>query len=155
MGQGLINFSNSQFDYSDGIDRNVYTDRVGGIKVGDPLWSAQLWENVGGTFQAVGGRQNFLGSVGGDFTLGQWLFASRTLSVPGGTPTTLQVRIFDGQGNLLVTSSDFAYTPPTSPTPPPDSLLMTNFRAFAVPEPSTIALGVLGLGALLLFRRRK
>jgi hypothetical protein len=32
---------------------------------------------------------------------------------------------------------------------------MLNFRAFVVPEPSTIALGVLGLGALLLFRRRK
>jgi hypothetical protein len=38
---------------------------------------------------------------------------------------------------------------------PPNSVGLTSFNLFVVPEPSTIALGVLGLGALLVFRRRK
>jgi hypothetical protein len=37
----------------------------------------------------------------------------------------------------------------------PNSVGWTSFNVHGVPEPSTIALGVLGLGSLLLFRRRK
>jgi hypothetical protein len=155
LAQGAVNFSNSASDYGDGIDRWVYVDFVGGQKVVDTSWSAQLWENVGGTFESVGGRQNFLGAVGGIFTEGTWLFQGRTLTADRGEATTLQVRIYDGAGTELAQSTPFAYTPPTSASPAPSDLLMTEFRAFAVPEPSTIALGVLGLGALLIFRRRK
>jgi len=44
-----------------------------------------------------------------------------------------------------------------APNPPADSVGTTSFNlhTLPVPEPSTIALGVLGLGALVLFRRRK
>jgi len=41
------------------------------------------------------------------------------------------------------------------PNPPPNLVGLTSFNLFQVPEPSVIALGVLGVGALLLFRRRK
>ena len=37
----------------------------------------------------------------------------------------------------------------------PNSIGWTSFNVHGVPEPSTIALGVLGLGSLLLFRRRQ
>jgi len=153
LAQGAINFSNSPFDYTDGIDRLVYD--ATGAPIGDSSLSAQLYEDVGGTWTAVGAPTPFLGSVGGTFTLGIWQFIGRTLNVPGGTQTTLQVGVLDAGGAVLATSDPFTYTPPTSASPPPSDLVMVNFRAFTVPEPSTIALGVLGLGALVLFRRRK
>jgi hypothetical protein len=154
MAQGPVNFSNSPFDYGDGIDRLVYEDIGMTIPVGNATWQAQLEENVGGVWTPVGGPTPFLGDVGGTFTAGIWQFVGRSLNVAGGVETQLRVAVLD-QGNVLATSDPFAYTPPTSTTPPPSALLMTEFRAFGVPEPSTIALGVLGLGALLLFRRRK
>jgi len=153
--QGAINFSNSPFDYGDGIDRLVYEDPGLTIPVGRSDWSAQLYEDVGGTWTAVGQPTAFLGNVGGTFTAGIWQFVGRTLNADRGVATTLQVGVLDSSGNLLATSAPFSYTPPTSTTPPPSALVMTEFRAFGVPEPSTIALGVLGLGALVLFRRRK
>ena len=80
----------------------------------------------------------------------------------------MQVRVWDhtrfvtyadavAGGGVTGESLRFTYTTSSSPTPPPSDLVLLNLRAFAlnVPEPSTIALGVLGLGSLLLFRRRK
>jgi hypothetical protein len=147
LAQGTVNFSNFGTSFTDGIDRRVYVDEVGGNPVTDPTWRAQLLENGA----PVGAAANFIGS----FAPGQWAFGNRTLSVPAGTPTTLAVQILNASGAVLATSDTFSYSAPTGATPPPTDFLMTNFRAFAVPEPSTIALGVLGLGALLLFRRRK
>jgi hypothetical protein len=147
LAQGTVNFSNFATSFTDGIDRKVYLDTVGGTPVTDVTWRAQLLENGA----PVGAAANFIGS----FAPGQWAFGNRTLGVDKGVGTTLAVQILDASGNVLVTSPEFAYTPPAGDTPAPSEFLMTNFRAFAVPEPSTIALGVLGVGALLLFRRRK
>jgi hypothetical protein len=151
--QGAINFSNSPFDYTDGIDRLVYD--ATGAPISDSTLKAQLYENVGGTWTAVGAPTAFLGSIGGTFTTGIWQFVGRTLNAPKGATSSLQVGVLDAQNNVLKLSDPFNYTSPTSATPPPSALIMTEFRAFQVPEPSTIALGVLGLGALVLFRRRK
>jgi hypothetical protein len=146
LAQGVVNFNNLGFNYTDGIDRRVYLDSIGGTPVTSTAYSATLLQDG----VAVGGPQAFLGTS----APGQWLFANRTLRTPAGEAANLSVQIASG-GNVVATSPVFTYAPPTDPAAPASAFLMTNFRAFAVPEPSTIALGVLGLGALLLFRRRK
>jgi hypothetical protein len=86
---------------------------------------------------------------------------------PGGTPTTFQVRAWNNGGNILSTYADalmneraagasdtFVVTLGTPPGTPPILAGLTSFNLTVVPEPGVIALGVLGLGALLLRRRK-
>lgn len=153
LAQGLVDFSNAPWEaWPDGgsVDRYVYADRVGGTKVSDATWTAALFENN----TKLGDSVPFFGA--GDFA---GIFASdgiqRVVSVPQLGATTLEVRIYNGAGALLGKSAPFQYTHASSVPPAGGDTVMVNFRAFAVPEPSTIALGVLGLGALLLFRHRK
>ena len=92
--------------------------------------------------------------------------------VPGGSQATMQIRAWDntaGGGNILTWAQVMAdpsiprgvsdlFTPPALVTPPgtpPNMIGLTSFNLFIVPEPSLIALGALGLGALLLRRFRK
>lgn len=153
LAQGLVDFSNAPWEaWPDGgtVDRYVYTDTIGGTRVSDPTWTAALFE--GDT--KLGDSVQFFG--GGGF---EGIFAAdgvqRVISVPQLGVTSLEVRIYNASGTLLGTSAPFQYTHAASVPPAGGDTVMVNFRAFAVPEPSTIALGVLGLGALLLFRRRK
>lgn len=103
---------------------------------------------------------------------GTWSQGTRTLpgtdiNVPALKNVTMQVRVWDlnaattfaeakAAGAMYGESAPFNYTLRVSDPPSPSDTLMLNLRAFAlVPEPSSIALGVLGIGALVLFRRRK
>jgi hypothetical protein len=103
---------------------------------------------------------------------GTWSQGTRTLpgtdiNNPATKSVTMQVRVWDlaaaatfadakAQGARYGESAPFNYTLMVSTPPSPTDTLMLNLRAFAlVPEPSSIALGVLGIGALVLFRRRK
>jgi len=156
LAQGQVDFFNDPAEaWPDSIDRYVYVDTVGGTRVTDNSWTAGLFEN--GT--QLGDRIAFLGTIAGFEGIYEGIFPNdgvkRIISVPIATPTTLEVRVFNGQGVFLGASAPFAYTMGNTIPPALGDTLMINFRAFAVPEPSTIALGVLGLGALLLFRRRK
>ena len=155
MAQGLVQFDNGSWNFEDGIDRMVYADVVGGTLLDQPTYQAGLFELRGADWVQLGGLCSF--DFGG-FTLpGQWAWdgADRAVSVANKVDTTLQVRVFDGTGLFKGQSDPFTFknagNEPAGTTDP----LMFGLRAFAlVPEPSTIALGVLGLGALLLFRRR-
>lgn len=80
-------------------------------------------------------------------------------------PTTLQVRAWDSAkfatfeaavaGGEFGASAPFNYTVPAAGSSS-DAYYMDGLRAFAiVPEPSTIALGILGAASLLFLRRRK
>jgi hypothetical protein len=154
---GIVTFYNDPWSWNDSIENggtvNYLILTAAGTPVEDATWSVQLFEN--GT--ARGDRIPFYGV---DWP-GVWnAFAdsnggTRSLAANGGVATRLSVGVYDSAGTQLVLGPEFDYTPPNSPTPAPADLLMKNFRGFAVPEPSTIALGVLGLGALLLFRRQK
>jgi len=82
-----------------------------------------------------------------------------------GGSATLQVRVWDSAkfstfeaavaGGEYGASAPFNYTVPAAGSTP-DSYYLDSLRAFAViPEPSTIALGILGAASLLFLRRRK
>jgi len=93
-------------------------------------------------------------------------------TVAGGANATLQVRAWSGPNYLSALSTPGAFAGKSalwtqtlggpSPTPPNPITGSPGVNGFAltqtggvIPEPSTIALGLLGLGALALFRRRK
>lgn len=150
LAQGLVDFSNAPWEaWADGgtIDRLVYyADGV--TPIDDATWSAQLVEWDGAAYQPLTAKLNFFGAG----LEGIWGYDGTQVTA---TRSTLAVQIFDGAGAMVGQSPDFQYTKANSIPPSPADTLMVNFTAFAVPEPSTIALGVLGLGALLIFRRRK
>ena len=94
--------------------------------------------------------------------------------VPAGSTATFQLRVFDSTGlptadwatvnlpqydqtNLRGYSDLFTvpYGLGSATITPPNLAGLESFTVNLVPEPSAIALGVLGLGALVLFRRRK
>lgn len=94
----------------------------------------------------------------------------RTLTGVPSTPGSvvrLAVAVFDntqfanyaaavaGGGVLGRSAQNFDYTIPTEP-PGPGTDSMVNFAGFTlVPEPSVIGLGLIGVGALFMLRRRK
>lgn len=89
---------------------------------------------------------------------------SNIYTVPGlagGTSAVVGYRAFQGAnyaGSLTRTDLQLASANVTlteAPTPPNEVALGTKSVAFAViPEPTTLALGFLGLGSLLMLRRR-
>jgi hypothetical protein len=178
--QGTVNFNNTATTFSDGttVDRFVYN--VGGqTRLTGVNYSAALYWGTSAdaitSLAVLNPTDVTLASAKAAFrasttTLpGTWTGGgSRTLlGTTGGQTVFLQVRVWDhtlfatydlakAGGGITGQSGSFSYTISTSPTPPPSDLVMANLRRFdLVPEPSTIALGVLGLGSLLLFRRKK
>jgi len=150
------------------------TNTYNGALVSGSGFIAELWASTNNapesSLTAVPsslGGQSFFRSGGGAGT-----FPSILATVPGvpeGGTATIQVRVWDTRGGTITTwaaaladptltkgKSDIVQVPGlglVTVTPP----FPTNLRSFnlqAVPEPSTIALGVLGVGALLLRRRK-
>lgn len=96
-----------------------------------------------------------------------------TVAVPGvpeNASAQLQLRVWDNQGGNITSwamvladpgiargwSSQFTSLPLGGTlTTPPNMVGLEAFNLFIVPEPSILALGALGIGALILFRRRK
>lgn len=95
---------------------------------------------------------------------------SLELPVSAGTPVLVEIRAWDdgsatyeealrGSGNAGVSGALTIMNLGGGPSPTPNLVINGGFAGFAlspVPEPSTIALGILGgLGAMVLLRRRK
>jgi len=183
--QGSVNFNNTPANFSTIAvtaanghnDRKVYavdnTTALGGTN-----WVAQLYYNVGSA-QA----ETSLHVVSGDtFTpfrastpaSGNGFWSSvgtpKVLNdvTPGGV-ATLQVRVWDGAlfptgyaaavagGGAVGKSVTFDYVTGGGGSPPATPGGMEGLQSFTlqVPEPSTIALGILGAASLLIVRRRK
>jgi len=158
------------------------TRRLTGTNLCAGLWyvaggggAAQLAAGRGG--QQVGTLFNFRASTTADANKGTWVVPAGTspsftfADVAVGGSATLQVRVWDyvafgrteaGYLAALTAGSGAGFSVPFDYTVPaagstPDKYYMDNLRGFAliVPEPSTIALGVLGAASLLFLRRRK
>jgi len=168
FGQGQLAFANSA--------TTLVTNLVTGLTM--PGSAAQDDTQVGLYIGTVGdlGSLTLSGNTTNVFTTGRYSGGTRTFaSIPGGTTILVQVRAWlasvsypsyeaayaaglGGDGSVLLGQSvAFNVTLTASPTTPV-TLVSSGLNAIGlqpVPEPSSIALGLLGLGAVALFRRRK
>jgi hypothetical protein len=99
---------------------------------------------------------------------GTWVGSTRTVVGPAqGTTLNLQVRAWDAAFSSMEAaqaagkgwgqSATFTFKDALSAPPAPGDIVMANFTGFSItqiPEPSTIALGALGVAGLLFFRRK-
>jgi len=180
FGQGAVSFNNNQTDYATAADRLVYFGTgVPGQTVGAPVvgtnFKAQLY--VGSSADALlpilVNASAF--RVASTSFKGMWSGGSRDLITSAGTfakgqTVFLQVKAWDvnqgatyelASGNAAFVHGEsgvFSYTSPTSDTAAPTAFYMEGLRTFnivGVPEPTTFALGGLGLLGLAMYRRRK
>jgi MYXO-CTERM domain-containing protein len=163
FGQGQIGFGNATATAITNVatgNKAVTTTRVGfyANATTNVTSLSPGWVNAGG-FTNLAAPGVFLG---GNRTLGGF---------PAGTPVAVQVRAWlttaafsdyeaalSGEGSgAFGASVIMIINPAVSPTPIPQ-ISANGLRPFTiqpVPEPSSIALGLLGLGAIALFRRRR
>jgi hypothetical protein len=180
--QGTIDFRNGgvTFPAPAGIDRLVYlgsidpANRLTGVNYAAGLFYV-AGTDVGSILSPTAGTQAGALApfrVSTTASPGTWLNPTavgntRVLDGVGiGGSAVIQIRVWDTtkfasyaaafQANQYGASTPFVYVVPAAGSPA-DAYYLTQLRAFtvSVPEPSTIALGVLGLGSLLLFRRKK
>jgi hypothetical protein len=170
-GQGTVNFAN-------GTGSRVYVDTVGGTAASLPTYAVALYYAPDGTTDES--MFTMLPPQAPTFTGGIIQGGTRTAPInPAGGFGMFQIRGWTtaygndyesglsagpqaggankvGKSNIVrVDTGD-----PTTPIPgTPGALTTSGLTAFAVttivPEPSAIALGILGAGTLLLLRRRK
>jgi hypothetical protein len=164
LAQGLVDFSNAPWEAWPEASPPSRLILLGDtVAAGQPIptdrYTAGLFENRSGTWVQLGDKLPFFGAGLEGIIAGDGI--PRVLGVAQSVATTLQIRVYDPAGVEMIVkdgSNTIPYTQGASVPPSPTDTLMVNLRAFSVvpvPEPSTVALGVLGLGALLLFRRRK
>ncbi len=129
--------------------------------------SAATTETAG--WVAAGGFANL--AAAGIINAGTRLLTNNGANIPGGSPVAVQVRAWltagafttyesallgAAAGDHFGLSPVFVMTPAVSPAPAPNiNTVLQPFTIAPIPEPSSIALGLLGLGAIALFRRRK
>ena len=166
MAQGTVNFQN--------IGGAPVTYEDGGAPIGatasDGIITALYWAPAGttddGAMEQIGAAANFLGN-------GFFLGGTRTAPVtPPGASAAFQVRAWDSntgatyeealasgltQAGKSAIFESATGNPEAIPPGLPVNLAQAipAFTVATVPEPSAIALGMLGVGALFLVRRRK
>jgi len=167
--QGTVNFANN-VAFQTAADRHVYFNDMSTTNnwVTGTNIVAQLF------YGASAGSLTPLSTIPRTFRLttttipGTWNGATRTFQGFNiGDIVTLQVRVWDSTKGTDIASSQagggfagqsdtFTYLVPPAGSPS-FAYFTENLRAFAitVPEPSAVALGVLGVAGLLLIRRRK
>jgi len=165
--QGQINFNNTVPAASTPINAPIF-DVGGSTKLAGPGFQAQLWGGPNaGALAAVGTSNPFRsGAAAGYFVSGTKTFdpAAANNVAPGAT-AVLQVRAWEGiAGSVYVDtvkhgkSGDLSIATGGAGSPPSVPADLVGLQSFsllaAVPEPSTIALGALGLVALFLRRRK-
>jgi len=164
LAQGaLVDFSNAPWEAwpeTTPPNRLIYLgDTIAsGAPISDAAYTAGLFENVAGQWVQLGDKLPFFGVGLEGIIAGDGI--PRVLGVNPLVATQLRISVYDPTGTELLLregANTFTFTQAQSVPPSPTDTLFVNMRAFSVvvPEPSTVALGVLGLGALLLFRRRK
>lgn len=173
--QGTVNFANG----AAGVNAPIsYNPGSGATVLAAPgnvpgnTWLAMLFAGPAGTPAAgltdtiVSGAPSALGTTPG-YVLG----GARTITgIASGGTAVLQIRAWstslygtsypttaalDGSAPGFGLSTPISVVLGGGPTPTPNMTGLTSFTIAPIPEPSSIALGLLGLGAVALFRRRK
>jgi hypothetical protein len=145
-------------------DRRVYNQDGTTPLVGTDF-VAQLYygANAGSLNPVTSNPVRFRNVPTSDALAGTFSGATRTLTgFVAGDVVTLQVRAFNSAGGATFdtagvrgTSGTFTYRIPAAGDPP-TAFYIENFRSFSVvPEPSVIGLGLIGITALVMLRRRK
>jgi hypothetical protein len=157
--QGTVTYANSA------ATKVMYTDPI--TQVTGPagnICSVGLWFGAPGTAE---GSLTFLAGTTKTINSGIFLGGTQTLpGIAGGTQAAVQVRgwVTSAGSYDAAVAGGFArgastlFTMPTGNPPlvPAVGIVNGGFTSFtiAVPEPSTIALGLLGLAGLFVLRRR-
>jgi len=165
LAQGTVNFANRVTTATPPLDQPVYVDAMGGSKAG-PEYVAQLFAGTQGTavgsLVAVGSPAAFRSGAG----VGYWVSVT-ALAVPGvagGSVANMVVKAWEAKyatydaavagGSKVGMSDPFELALGGAGVPPSLPATLAGLKSFAIiPEPSTMALGLLG-AAVLLFRRR-
>jgi hypothetical protein len=158
MAQGYFNFGNRVPGV---VDAKVTTDA--GVALDGAAWKAQAYVGLtADSLQPVGTAVDFrTGAAAGYIT-------STSVTVPtiaGGTAVVVVMKAWEfakgatfeasqAAGGFVGSSGPVNLSLAATPAPPTDMVGLAAFQVSAIPEPSTLALGVLGAAALLLRRRR-
>lgn len=170
LGQGTLTFLNTAT--GTGVTGgSPVTDGVGGARLAGTTFWAQLYSSTtqNGTYTAIGTPVNFRTGAAAGFV------NVSTVSVAGAVPGSsvwIQMRAWEGaagssfetvsaaQGKIG-TSNSINVGPLGGPDPAggtpftaPNLTGLTGFAIVGVPEPSTIALGLLGVAGLMIRRRK-
>jgi len=176
QGSGIVNFASVGRPDDDRIWVND-TGAVGEGFKADARYHAALYWAAPGTsvdtlFQQIGPSTPFLGTA---TTTGTINGGGRTITGPGivnGGTIAFQVRAWEladgatyeeavlragnaGKGAIFEADTKDPGIPTEQPPTLGAAAGWSGFAITPVPEPSTIALGLLGVGALLMLRRRK
>jgi hypothetical protein len=164
--QGTINFNN-RFG-AGGVDAPVTLSNPAGQGPG-PSYSAGLYLGAGGSGGLIPGSVTTFRDGTANAALAKYITSISSLNVPGTTPgqqnVIVQMRAwltsagsYEASANARGSSTDLVIAElGGGPNPAAVNNLPASFTGFVVnvvPEPSTIALGVLGAAALLLRRRK-
>lgn len=172
--QGTVDFRNKNAGLTPPFDVPVYdvdgTTKLGGINFLAQIYFSATDPNNGGALTAISDpAAPFRTGAGAGYWNYGTDFTRALTGIAAGSTAWIQVRVWDSTaganpdaaklaGGKWGDSNIFSLTTGGSGSPPavPASILgMTSFHLTqTVPEPSTIALGVLGIGALLLRRRK-
>ena len=180
MAQGRVTFRNGA-STSYYLSTNNATGTASGLMSGTSAYRIGLYASP--TTGAAAGSLTLIGlatnsaALAGRF-LGPDPYAITAPGYTAGSPITFQIRAWSFAGGMSYEEAllaaalaplDVAYGASvlgtTTPTPAPSPAgalwgtnpgnLTSGFEVKPVPEPSSIALGLLGLGAIALFRRKK
>lgn len=162
-----VDFRNNQTDFpAPAADRDVYNLDMTTPLVGTNFQARLLYGTDASSLQPATyvTPARFRNVTPGALLAGTWQGGARTLvGFAAGHTVTLVVQAWDaGDGTIRFEdaairgqSDPFSYTI-AAPGSAPTAFYMSNFRSFSlVPEPSVIGLGLIGVGALFLLRRRK
>lgn len=166
-GQGYLTFGNRNTVSTPAIDARVL-NQDGVTPVWGAAFQAQLyWSTTqNGTYTAAGTAVPFRGTSAASTTAGYINSSTVTIAgQPGGTQLWVQMRAWDtavgaAYSDAVTKGYGYGFSAPLqvtlagSPAPPTDMIGLQGFSLVAVPEPSTIALGLLGAAGLFLRRRK-
>jgi hypothetical protein len=171
--QGLVDFRNNQTDFpTSGVDRRVYNIDGSTPLVGTNFQARLLYGSDAASLQPATYTtpSRFNNVTTGATRAGTWIGGNRTLTgFAPGSSVSLQVQVWDAgpgatgrtfdeaaaAGLFACASLVFSYTVPPAGTLNPQPYYMDNLRSIqCIPEPSVIALGVVGLAGALLLRNR-